>query len=167
MATPLLQNVDCLGVQVPDIDEALKFYQKQLGQRLLGAHPRARGLRSQTLSRCPSWSSTRTPGRSRQPSKWLRCAMQSNVSWHRAAPSSRRRPRFPSGGSPSSPTLGPTISSFSTRQRGSFEPTVTAMSSACRRLLSFTFEAQRLLGCMEELLRRLVISLSHHTRAAA
>lgn len=44
MSKPLFQNVDCFGVQVPDIDEALKFYQQQLGQRLLWRTPTSAGL---------------------------------------------------------------------------------------------------------------------------
>lgn len=35
MPMPLLQNVDCFGVQVPDIDQALAFYRNGLRQRLL------------------------------------------------------------------------------------------------------------------------------------
>lgn len=44
MSTPLFQNVDCLGVQVPDIDAALQFYQRELGQRLLWRTPTSAGL---------------------------------------------------------------------------------------------------------------------------
>jgi catechol 2,3-dioxygenase-like lactoylglutathione lyase family enzyme len=44
MASPLFQNVDCLGVQVPDIDEALAFYEGKLGQRLLWRTPTSAGL---------------------------------------------------------------------------------------------------------------------------
>ena len=44
MPMPLFQNVDCLGVEVPDIDEALDFYQKKLGQRLLWRTPTSAGL---------------------------------------------------------------------------------------------------------------------------
>ena len=40
----ILQNVDCLGIQVPDIDEALAFYEKKLGQRLLWRTPTSAGL---------------------------------------------------------------------------------------------------------------------------
>ncbi len=35
MTTPLFQNVDCLGVHVPNIHEALEFYADELGHRLL------------------------------------------------------------------------------------------------------------------------------------
>jgi predicted enzyme related to lactoylglutathione lyase len=44
MVTPLFQNVDCFGVQVPDIDEALTFYVAKLGQRLLWRTPTSAGL---------------------------------------------------------------------------------------------------------------------------
>ena len=44
MSMPLFQNVDCFGVQVPDIDEALDFYQRKLGQRLLWRTPTSAGL---------------------------------------------------------------------------------------------------------------------------
>ncbi len=44
MAEPLFQNVDCFGVQVPDIDEALRFYQDELGQELLWRTPTSAGL---------------------------------------------------------------------------------------------------------------------------
>ncbi len=44
MPNPLFQNVDCLGVQVPDIDEALAFYRGKLGQRLLWRTPTSAGL---------------------------------------------------------------------------------------------------------------------------
>jgi predicted enzyme related to lactoylglutathione lyase len=43
-STPILQNVDCLGVQVPDIDEALIFYEQKLGQHLLWRTPTSAGL---------------------------------------------------------------------------------------------------------------------------
>ncbi len=43
-SNPLFQNVDCLGVQVPDIEEALAFYQGRLGQRLLWQTPTSAGL---------------------------------------------------------------------------------------------------------------------------
>ena len=43
-SNPLFQNVDCLGIQVPDIDEALAFYQDRLGQRLLWRTPTSAGL---------------------------------------------------------------------------------------------------------------------------
>ena len=33
MPSPIFQNLDCLGVQVPDIDETLTFYQKKLVRR--------------------------------------------------------------------------------------------------------------------------------------
>lgn len=44
MTTPLFQNVDCFGVQVPDLDEALGFYEGSLGQRLLWRTPTSAGL---------------------------------------------------------------------------------------------------------------------------
>ena len=44
MSTPLFQNVDCLGVRVSDIGEALAFYQGKLGQRLLWRTPTSAGL---------------------------------------------------------------------------------------------------------------------------
>jgi len=43
-SNPLFQNVDCLGVRVPDIEEALTFYQGRLGQRLLWQTPTSAGL---------------------------------------------------------------------------------------------------------------------------
>ncbi len=44
MPSPIFQSLDCLGVQVPDIDEALAFYEKKLGQRLLWRTPTSAGL---------------------------------------------------------------------------------------------------------------------------
>ena len=44
MSMPLFQNVDCFGVQVPDIDEGLDFYQRKLGQRLLWRTSTSAGL---------------------------------------------------------------------------------------------------------------------------
>jgi predicted enzyme related to lactoylglutathione lyase len=44
VSKPILQNVDCFGVQVPDIDEGLKFYQHKLGQQLLWRTPTSAGL---------------------------------------------------------------------------------------------------------------------------
>jgi predicted enzyme related to lactoylglutathione lyase len=44
MSTPLFQNVDCFGVRVPDIDEALAFYHQKLSQRLLWRTPTSAGL---------------------------------------------------------------------------------------------------------------------------
>jgi predicted enzyme related to lactoylglutathione lyase len=44
MTTGLFENLDCLGVQVPDIDVALEFYQGKLGQRLLWRTPTSAGL---------------------------------------------------------------------------------------------------------------------------
>ena len=41
---PLFQNVDCLGVHVPDLDAALAFYQGKLGQKLLWRTPTSAGL---------------------------------------------------------------------------------------------------------------------------
>ena len=43
-SNPLFQNVDCLGIRVPDIEEALTFYQGRLGQRLLWRTPTSAGL---------------------------------------------------------------------------------------------------------------------------
>lgn len=44
MQTPLFQNVDCFGVRVPDLDEALAFYEEKLGQSLLWRTPTSAGL---------------------------------------------------------------------------------------------------------------------------
>ena len=44
MPTPLFQNVDCLGVRVPDLNEALAFYQEKLGHRLLWRTATSAGL---------------------------------------------------------------------------------------------------------------------------
>ena len=44
MSKPLFQNLDCFGVQVPDIDEALGFYQRELGHQLLWRTPTSAGL---------------------------------------------------------------------------------------------------------------------------
>jgi predicted enzyme related to lactoylglutathione lyase len=44
MSTPLLTNVDCLGVHVPDLDEALTFYQDKLGHVLLWRNETSAGL---------------------------------------------------------------------------------------------------------------------------
>ena len=40
----LFQTLDCLGVQVPNVDEALAFYEGKLGQRLLWRTPTSAGL---------------------------------------------------------------------------------------------------------------------------
>jgi predicted enzyme related to lactoylglutathione lyase len=53
MPTPLLQNVDCFGVQVPDIDEALAFYEEKLGQRLLWRTATSAGLAFATAGPMP------------------------------------------------------------------------------------------------------------------
>ena len=42
--TPLFRNIDCLGVQVPDVGKALAFYQQQLGHRLLWRTETSAGL---------------------------------------------------------------------------------------------------------------------------
>ena len=44
MPTPLFQDLDCFGIPVPDLDEALRFYQDELGQRLLWRTPTSAGL---------------------------------------------------------------------------------------------------------------------------
>ena len=44
MSDSLFRNVDCFGVQVPDIDEALAFYETKLGHRLLWRTPSSAGL---------------------------------------------------------------------------------------------------------------------------
>jgi len=44
MPDPLFSNIDCLGVQVPSIDEALAFYEAKLEQRLLWRTPTSAGL---------------------------------------------------------------------------------------------------------------------------
>lgn len=44
MPEPLFRNVDCLGVQVPDVGVALEFYQQKLGHRLLWRTPTSAGL---------------------------------------------------------------------------------------------------------------------------
>ena len=44
MPTPLFQNVDCLGVQVSDLDAALRFYRDRLGHRLLWRTSTSAGL---------------------------------------------------------------------------------------------------------------------------
>ena len=44
MTEPLFENIDCFGVQVPDLDEGLRFYQEQLGHRLLWRSPTSAGL---------------------------------------------------------------------------------------------------------------------------
>jgi predicted enzyme related to lactoylglutathione lyase len=45
MPDALFQNVDCLGVQVPDLDEALAFYSEKLGHPLLWRTSTSAGLR--------------------------------------------------------------------------------------------------------------------------
>ena len=44
MSTPLFTNVDCLGVEVPDLDEALIFYRDKLGHELLWRSDTSAGL---------------------------------------------------------------------------------------------------------------------------
>ena len=44
MSEPLFTNVDCLGVQVPDLDEALSFYRDKLGHELLWRSETSAGL---------------------------------------------------------------------------------------------------------------------------
>ncbi len=44
MRTPLFTNVDCLGVHVPDLDEALTFYRDKLGHELLWRNETSAGL---------------------------------------------------------------------------------------------------------------------------
>ena len=44
MSTPLFANVDCLGVEVPDLDEALTFYRDRLGHELLWRSETSAGL---------------------------------------------------------------------------------------------------------------------------
>ena len=44
MSTPLFANVDCLGVHVPDLDEALSFYRDKLGHELLWRNETSAGL---------------------------------------------------------------------------------------------------------------------------
>ncbi len=44
MTTPLFQNVDCMGVQVPNIEDALAFYRDALGHTLLWRTPTSAGL---------------------------------------------------------------------------------------------------------------------------
>lgn len=44
MPNPLFLNVDCFGVQVPGLDEALAFYQGKLGQQLLWRTSTSAGL---------------------------------------------------------------------------------------------------------------------------
>ena len=53
MSTPLFQNVDCFGIRVPDIDEALAFYEKKLGQRLLWRTPTSAGLAFSNAGQMP------------------------------------------------------------------------------------------------------------------
>ncbi len=45
MDAPLFQNVDCLGVEVPDLDEALVFYRDRLGHELVWRTETSAGLR--------------------------------------------------------------------------------------------------------------------------
>lgn len=44
MSTPLFTNVDCLGVEVADLDEALGFYRDKLGHELLWRNDTSAGL---------------------------------------------------------------------------------------------------------------------------
>lgn len=44
MPRPLFTNLDCLGVHVPDLDEALTFYQDKLGHELLWRNETSAGL---------------------------------------------------------------------------------------------------------------------------
>jgi len=44
VTAPLFRNIDCFGVQVPDLDEGLAFYQGKLGHRLLWRSPTSAGL---------------------------------------------------------------------------------------------------------------------------
>jgi len=44
MSTPLFTNVDCLGVHVADLDEALTFYRDKLGHELLWRNDTSAGL---------------------------------------------------------------------------------------------------------------------------
>ena len=41
---PLFTNVDCLGIQVPDLDDALSFYRDKLGHELLWRNETSAGL---------------------------------------------------------------------------------------------------------------------------
>ena len=44
MPRPLFTNVDCLGVYVPNLDEALTFYRDKLGHELLWRNETSAGL---------------------------------------------------------------------------------------------------------------------------
>jgi predicted enzyme related to lactoylglutathione lyase len=44
MSKPLFTHVDCLGVHVPDLDEALAFYRDRLGHELLWRNESSAGL---------------------------------------------------------------------------------------------------------------------------
>lgn len=44
MTKPLFRNVDCVGVQVPDLDEGLAFYREKLGHQLLWRSATSAGL---------------------------------------------------------------------------------------------------------------------------
>jgi predicted enzyme related to lactoylglutathione lyase len=44
MSTPLFTNVDCLGIHVPDLGEALAFYRDKLGHELLWRNETSAGL---------------------------------------------------------------------------------------------------------------------------
>ena len=44
MTTTLFKNIDCLGVLVPDLDEALTFYREKLGHKLVWRTESAAGL---------------------------------------------------------------------------------------------------------------------------
>jgi catechol 2,3-dioxygenase-like lactoylglutathione lyase family enzyme len=43
--TPLIRKVDCIQIQVPDLDAGLAFYRDQLGHQLIWRTERAAGLR--------------------------------------------------------------------------------------------------------------------------
>ena len=43
--TPLIRKVDCVQIQVPDLDAGLAFYRDQLGHQLVWRTDRAVGLR--------------------------------------------------------------------------------------------------------------------------
>ena len=53
MSTPLFANVDCLGVRVSDLDEALIFYRDKLGHELLWRNAASAGLAFGESGRMP------------------------------------------------------------------------------------------------------------------
>jgi catechol 2,3-dioxygenase-like lactoylglutathione lyase family enzyme len=53
MSEPLFLNIDCLGVQVSNLEEALRFYRDELGHRLVWRTETSAGLAFRDAVRVP------------------------------------------------------------------------------------------------------------------